>query len=767
MVTITLGKQTPSIVTIEQLRQQSSLDLSEGENVVVDGGYQNGDGAGGLFTWVSGSRVDDNGTVVIRPANLGPLEAGRWILLGPNTGGDGAATFAERAQEFSVDAAGSALSAELAASAAIAALESFPNYYKGDKGDPGGNAMSVGLFTDIQNISIPLGVDLIGTSGHHIVGVGPANYARVAGDPGLPGAWQTQDDDGNWWKLVVPGYVLAEWFGCVADATVPAFYNYQPNYTASLPAPIGVTDNLPLLKQAWLGLGKTTGPDRSSLIPIVFKQTDSTKCYFFSNTIIPPFPVRIEGTSDGLLQVGMGTMFLFPPNTPAVRCNHWSQQVLDGNAPSIGAGYFGTLIAKGIWFQGGGGTSDTAHGVKMRTLSSFVDCVIDGFSGRAVDNVCYTNVPLGSETFGLSIGSRWDNVSIRQCRRDGWYTEGSDVSASSFRGLIIQTCGLAAFVDIGFFNNDYAGLQIAAHGQRGMGGVYYAGRGYALIDDTVGIGGITTPGTNDDVWHDVGLTLVGPIATRYPQWVSGGDYQLSLPVLLGGMSEVTCYFEDYYLPAHTRVYGLLFCGIQSTTRTSSALRAEFTRDALQSAKAFLYHRTYEPVSPLNGAYFQSRLGGRPIDTDNVIHRWERPAEFGMGFGWTFGQQGRDYSLCFAPGTFSETYKITGYDTQETLGRAAGQFMQRYFVGVRFALGGSGGNRAMFTTNGEPVGTNRAAGERGFDVGSGLGGVDCWRGMGDGTVAPVGIIGAIQATGITSSSTLPEVIAALKAAKLAA
>jgi hypothetical protein len=48
------------------------------------------------------------------------------------------------------------------------------------KGDPGGNVMAIGLFTAASFLSIPLGADLVQTSGHGVTGIGFARYISDA-----------------------------------------------------------------------------------------------------------------------------------------------------------------------------------------------------------------------------------------------------------------------------------------------------------------------------------------------------------------------------------------------------------------------------------------------------------------------------------------------------------------------------------------------------------------------------------------------------------
>jgi len=60
------------------------------------------------------------------------------------------------------------------------------DWYKGDRGDPGGNAMAIGLFDDARTLTIPIGTDLVQTSGHGARGVGHARYTY---DPGVDAAY--------------------------------------------------------------------------------------------------------------------------------------------------------------------------------------------------------------------------------------------------------------------------------------------------------------------------------------------------------------------------------------------------------------------------------------------------------------------------------------------------------------------------------------------------------------------------------------------------
>jgi hypothetical protein len=70
----------------------------------------------------------------------------------------------------------------LSASAVSLALapSMVPLLPQGLKGDPGGNAMAIGLMIFAGNLNIPVGTDLVQTSGHSAVGLGIARYSYDA-----------------------------------------------------------------------------------------------------------------------------------------------------------------------------------------------------------------------------------------------------------------------------------------------------------------------------------------------------------------------------------------------------------------------------------------------------------------------------------------------------------------------------------------------------------------------------------------------------------
>lgn len=76
----------------------------------------------------------------------------------------------------------------------------------GPKGDPGASAAAIGLFTDGHTLTIPTGTDLVRTSGHSTVGIGPADYVA---DVLVDSAWVAAHPGGGFVSANSRGFRLA------------------------------------------------------------------------------------------------------------------------------------------------------------------------------------------------------------------------------------------------------------------------------------------------------------------------------------------------------------------------------------------------------------------------------------------------------------------------------------------------------------------------------------------------------------------------------
>jgi len=80
-----------SVQTLAELRALPSYGLLETNTVLMQGLAMFGDGGGRLYGWDASATAADNATLVIRPDDKMPLQAGRWVLILGGSGGGGGA----------------------------------------------------------------------------------------------------------------------------------------------------------------------------------------------------------------------------------------------------------------------------------------------------------------------------------------------------------------------------------------------------------------------------------------------------------------------------------------------------------------------------------------------------------------------------------------------------------------------------------------------------------------------------------------------------
>jgi hypothetical protein len=317
--------------------------------------------------------------------------------------------------------------------------------------------------------SIPGTASVIDTRGYFAPGdPGGARYKRVSADPAIgAGGFRSVDRflpdgstdsaNGGWWRIVTQGGVDIEPFGGACDCPFATFSYPTSTETYPMPTAGTYTDNLQPLYDALRAVNvdaNVAGRNEvGSMIPIRFMQnTDTTRSYGFSGTIIPQYSSWLLGTFSGGDSVKTGTTFRFPPNTKGLRLNHFVGQP---------AGYVKKGVAnsriEGIWFQGGGGTDRTAHGISHRISVYARNCAFAQFAGNNTDNVGFTGVATTDERFGLTSGSSYENVFCLQAGNWNSWVEGSDVSASVFYNLHHKGSRLGGLYEGGYFGNQYLG----------------------------------------------------------------------------------------------------------------------------------------------------------------------------------------------------------------------------------------------------------------------------------------------------------------------
>ena len=70
-----------TVQTVAALRLLPSASLNTDASALSQGRDTDGDGRGGVWTWVPASLETDNGNTIVKPADLTSLQAGRWKLV--------------------------------------------------------------------------------------------------------------------------------------------------------------------------------------------------------------------------------------------------------------------------------------------------------------------------------------------------------------------------------------------------------------------------------------------------------------------------------------------------------------------------------------------------------------------------------------------------------------------------------------------------------------------------------------------------------------
>lgn len=560
------------------------------------------------------------------------------------------------------------------------------------------------LFSSLPGLQIIN--DVITTSGYYSIGVGAARYvydaavnaAYVAANPLT--SFISANNRG--FHLDFRQRLTVEMFGAVADCSTSngSMLTFNSTYissgfTATLATPTGVTDNAAPFAAAMSFATLFTGAnDVGAAVPIYFENYNPAYCYYTSQTLVPPGVICFKGNNTGGDSYpSIGTIIRFPANTNGIIFNHTLTQ--PSGYQAVGAG---NSLLEGIWFQGGGGTTRTAHGLWQRVPIVMRNCVFDSFAGNNTHNVGYVGKPTTDPTFGLTSGTNWDRVTCRGAGNWNSYTIGSDVSASTFRDLHHKGSRLGGLFDGGYFTNDYPGYQNNAHGGGAVGAVYYSGRNYFLVDTTPGIGGTTTPGTNDAIWEDYGAAA-GPTTGRYPTWVSGGSYEVSTPVWTTSAVLTSPYIENYYLPMFQTLRSgasgtFIAGGVNQTAKNTNQFTPSSTGYTFTKI-GFQVRKTYSPANTNGDTLLTSRIGPLGFGSDIAsILAYSRSSENSGNFEWTLACSGADVRFGYGQpgGAYNDVYRVTGINTTTTFGRASG--VSQVFEASFLAIGDAAGHPAQ-------------------------------------------------------------------------
>ncbi len=481
---------------------------------------------------------------------------------------------------------------------------------------------SGGLFFESRTgaAGATVGVDIktIRTAGFAAVGDGGHGlYKRRATAPTLtanPGYFRsidrfkadgtTDNTHGGYWELVPEGGVVRiEQFGGKADTTtgLDGTDNYQPIIDATAMDGWAFDANNKYALTTQFGFGQ----------------------YRVSQMLDFARMVNLRGWT-GATEVqghGDGTMLVFPVNTTCMVFQSF------GTGPGQtgttgGLGVSGGSTVEGIAFKNVTlGTDRTKHGIHMRDSVTIRRCSFYNISGNAI-NIQGSNGGAGVEK-GSPNGWRVENCYVYSCAGHGLYVRGSDANAGTCINLHTKGGGLAASDGCGIFENsslgnNYFGFQIDGFGGKGVShndsGI---NNHYVLVTANPTSGASTTPGTNPNVWYNIGP---GPIDSNFPLWSGAGTYTPQLPILVpdesGNRSVFVGGYVETQFPSHIPSGCIALGGQYSLTSRSSYLGSEagniFTGSGIRVSRGF---RNGSAEYAIHGAAIESAIGEAPSNVD--------------------------------------------------------------------------------------------------------------------------------------------------------
>lgn len=405
----------------------------------------------------------------------------------------------------------------------------------GPQGNPGGNVMSVGVFTSLGSLTIPSATNVIRTSGYSTDGDGGDAWYLRAGSvsPGLPSSVAKQDAAGIWWKYLINGPFQIEQFGGKGDwngttgtlndtplSDIMSLITYSPE-TGHAEAIFGREIVFGVGRYRFAGSVDSAGNN----VGINLKKV---------------VHIRGQGGGAGTDSHGAATILSFPADTAGIIVNLDTTNGT-GNKTSSTTTAAGSII-EGLELASDGGINTSCHGLQLRGAATIRDVTIDGpayyvgqtpgpFPGDGVHIVAYVGTT--DSTYGNASGFYLEKVYVKSTGQKGFNIDGSDSNAGNTIGCRVKSAPYTAFYDNSSFGNVHNGLEIDGYGTSGAGVVSYNGATYILISPTAGVGASTTPGTNDKVWYYLTNSAGG-----HPAWSGTGSYTMGLPIYIGGDSVV-------------------------------------------------------------------------------------------------------------------------------------------------------------------------------------------------------------------------------------
>jgi hypothetical protein len=550
--------------------------------------------------------------------------------------------------------------------------------------------------------AIDAAAKVVHTGGYASVGDGGhALYKRLQSAPASPAnpayfrsadiyrADGTPDSiNGGYWQLVPTG-------GKVHIA------NFGGKNDSDVGGVIG-TDNLSAINYAMQFVAWQESADTKFIWEIHFDPGH----YRFSNTIEVRTICSFVGATSGRA-TNNSTNFHWPANTIFMMF-----QAYDSTGRSAVGTNSGEATGSGMRnISVRGKTSSTDHslcGISVRCVVNFKSIGYYYVAGNALE------IKAGSTWSGGTNSAYFFDTFVHSCSRDAIWVNGGDANVMTFEHIDIHGPGApdgdsgpisggvwgCGIYDASYFGNLYKGVHIAGYGNHG---VQYGGRQFYFIGNPeLGVGEATTPGTNNDIWYDVG-PLASP-TTRFPAWSAtpAVPYRLQIPIWTNGSA---CTFQAVYVeaqvaPCHGPGATTSRGGIAWWSRQSNGIQGGGDLLGVMASGGFSGRQEWnagEANNVWNGESMYAGVGTRAaIDINKgigiLVHARDVAGENNVQ--WTYRYYDKDlrYSFGDPNNDTGWVWNITTPITDRTFGRTVTQ--PYVFNPDKLALGAGAGARRI-------------------------------------------------------------------------
>lgn len=370
-----------------------------------------------------------------------------------------------------------------------------------NKGDPGGNIMAVGLFLDGDTIDIPVGTDVIRTSGYSENGKGGAFYEY---DAAVDAAYVIANprtafisSNGRGFRLSLDQQLNVCMFGAVGDDTAndgPAFVE-----AIAFSEAVGLTGT---------GFIQPGGP--SLRIPL-------GKYYLGAQTLDIVHTIDIFGEGQAGRTGGASTQLRWDDGVTGIRFQ--SHDTFGESGSGIQA-YGGAANSKlrNLFLKGGySGTESEHSAVLMRATVSLEDLYIQNWPGDGISIIAI--VDGNCNTFSLR------RITVQMCR-DGIKVDGGNCNGGSAMDIFAFQNRRWGVWDSGFLGNLWHGLSESNGATVGTlpTRVSYNGHWYAVKAGQEVAAATNAPSgdtTDNSWWYYMGIDAGANPGSNVPLWTNG------------------------------------------------------------------------------------------------------------------------------------------------------------------------------------------------------------------------------------------------------